>query len=83
VTLNGLSQFVTPDLARDLHPEIIAMLNHSRPVIRKRAVVALYKVIASYPDVVSSALPRLAEKLNDLDQGTRYVMPSVNQLTVD
>jgi len=73
VTLNGLSQFITPDLARDLHPEIIAMLNHSRSVIRKRAVVALYKVIANYPDVVSFALPRLAEKLNDTDQGTRYV----------
>jgi AP-3 complex subunit delta-1 len=47
------------------------MLNHSRPVIRKRAVVALYKIIASYPDVVSFALPRLAEKLNDPDQGMR------------
>ncbi|KAF9786882.1 adaptin N terminal region-domain-containing protein [Thelephora terrestris] len=74
VTLNGLSQFITPDLARDLHPEITSMLNHSRPVIRKRAVVALYKIIASYPDVVSFALPRLAEKLNDPDQGMRCVV---------
>ena len=83
MTLNGLSQFITSDLARDLHSEIVGMLNHSRPVIRKRAVVALYKIITSYPDVVSVALPRLAEKLNDPDQGTRYLPPVTDQLTVD
>ena len=74
MTLNGLSQFITSDLARDLHPEIIAMLNHSRPVIRKRAVLALYKIIANYPDVATVALPRLAEKLNDPDQGMQYTL---------
>jgi AP-3 complex subunit delta-1 len=62
---------MTSDLARDLHPEIIAMLNQSRPVIRKRAVLALYKIIASYPDVAAVALPRLAEKLSDPDEGMR------------
>ena len=83
MTLNGLSQFITSDLARDLHPEIIAMLNHSRPAIRKRAVVALYKIITSYPDVVSAALPRLAEKLSDADQGTQYTLALTNQLIVN
>ena len=83
MTLNGLSQFMTPDLARDLHPEIVAMLNHSRPAIRKRAVTALYKVFANYPDVASIALPRLTEKLSDPDQGARYTPAFTNQLTVD
>ena len=58
------------------------MLNHSRPAIRKRAVLALYKIIANYPDVVSLALPRLAEKLSDPDQGTRITLAFPNQLTV-
>lgn len=58
------------------------MLNHSRPVIRKRAVVALYKTIVSYPEVVSVALPRLADKLGDPDQGMRGTLAFVNQLTV-
>lgn len=74
---------MTSDLARDLHPEIIAMLNHSRPAIRKRAVVALYKIIASYPDVASTASPRLAEKLSDPDQGMRYTPVFADRLTVD
>lgn len=59
------------------------MLNHSRPVIRKRAVVALYKIISSYPDVASAASPRLAEKLSDPDQGMEYAVAFFSQLTVD
>jgi len=73
---------MTSDLARDLHPEIVTMLNHSRPAIRKRAVVALYKVFANHPDVASIALPRLTEKLSDPDQGARYTPVSANQLTI-
>ena len=73
---------MTSDLARDLHPEIIAMLKHSRPVIRKRAVLALYKIIASYPDVATVTIPRLAEKLSDPDQGVRYTLALTNQLIV-
>ncbi|EEB93295.1 hypothetical protein MPER_08072, partial [Moniliophthora perniciosa FA553] len=52
ITLNGISNIVTPDLARDLSPELIRMLNHSRPHIRKRAVIALFKAIQRYPEVL-------------------------------
>jgi AP-3 complex subunit delta-1 len=47
----------------------MAMLNHSKPLIRKRAVVALYKVFTKYPDVVPLGMPRLREKLEDPDPG--------------
>ncbi|KAG5654164.1 hypothetical protein H0H81_006876 [Sphagnurus paluster] len=67
VTLNGLSHIVTPDLARDLSPELIAMLNHSRPHIRKRAILALYKVVVKYPETAKHARTRLEEKLEDID----------------
>ncbi|KAF8627249.1 hypothetical protein AX15_004456 [Amanita polypyramis BW_CC] len=67
ITLNGLSAIVTPDLARDLSPELFRMLNHSRPHIRKRAVLAIYRVCGKYPEAVKSARPRLEEKLDDTD----------------
>ena len=67
VSLNGLSHIVTPELARDLSPELIAMLNHSRPHIRKRAVLALYKVFAKYPEALPQSMPRLRDKLDDPD----------------
>ncbi|KAF5323446.1 hypothetical protein D9611_005565 [Ephemerocybe angulata] len=67
ITLNGLSHIVTPDLARDLAPELIAMLNHSRPHIRKRAILALYKLLTKYPEAIPQARTRLEEKLDDTD----------------
>ena len=36
VALNGLSNFVNTDIARDLSADIVGMLNHSKPYIRKR-----------------------------------------------
>ncbi|KZV61604.1 Adaptor protein complex AP-3 delta subunit [Peniophora sp. CONT] len=69
VALNGLSHFVTADLGRDLSSDLIAMLNHSRPAIRKRAVAAVYKMLVKYPQASPYALPRLREKLDDPDAG--------------
>ncbi|KAJ6469611.1 Adaptor protein complex AP-3 delta subunit [Mycena vitilis] len=78
VTLNGLSHIVTPDLARDLAPELITMLTHSRAQIRKRAILALYKVMVQYPDVRQQGVTRLREKLDDPDPGV--VASTVNVL---
>lgn len=76
VTLNGLSHIITPDLGRDVASELIAMLNHSRPHIRKRSVLALCKVFTRYPAAVSAGIGRLKEKLQDSD-------PSVVATTVN
>lgn len=46
------------------------MLNHSRPQIRKRAILAIHKVLEKYPEAALLARPRLIEKLEDLDPGT-------------
>jgi AP-3 complex subunit delta-1 len=67
VTLDGLSHIVTPELARDLTPELITMLKHSRPQIRKRAVLALYKLVKQNPEIIPTVVPRFEEKLEDLD----------------
>lgn len=50
------------------------MLNHSRPHIRKRAVLALYKAIIRYPEVLPQCMTRLREKLDDSDDGM-YIWP--------
>ncbi|KAI0652531.1 Ap3d1 protein [Trametes meyenii] len=78
IALNGLSHIVTPELARDLAPELIAMLNHSRPHIRKRAVLALFKAIIRYPEVLPQSMSRLRDKLDDSDDGV--VAATVNVL---
>ncbi|KAJ7657986.1 Ap3d1 protein [Mycena rosella] len=78
ITLNGLSHIVTPDLARDISPELITMLTHSRAQIRKRAILALYKVMVQYPEALQQGVTRLKEKLDDPDPGV--VASTVNVL---
>ncbi|KAI8380160.1 adaptin N terminal region-domain-containing protein [Blakeslea trispora] len=65
--LNGLSHIVTPDLARDLSPDLVSMLNHSRPYIRKKVVLVLYKIFLKYPEALRLSFSRLKEKLEDPD----------------
>ncbi|KAI8818917.1 adaptor-related protein complex 3 delta 1 subunit [Fimicolochytrium jonesii] len=67
LALHGLASIVTPDLGRDLAPDLIAMMNHSRPYIRKRVILVLYRVFLKYPEALRLAFPRLKEKLDDPD----------------
>ncbi len=69
---------MTTDIGRDLSNDLIGMLNHSRPRIRKRAVLVIYKVFTKYPEVLPQCLPRLQEKLHDPDVGV--VSATVNVL---
>lgn len=78
VALNGLSHIVTPDLGRDLSRDLIALLTHSRPTIRKRAVLALYKVFMKYPEALEFGMERMKERLEDSDNGV--VCATVNVL---
>jgi AP-3 complex subunit delta-1 len=43
------------------------MMNHSRPYIRKRVILTLYKVFLKYPEALRIAFPKLRERLEDPD----------------
>ncbi|VDK48871.1 unnamed protein product [Anisakis simplex] len=77
VTLNALSCFVTVDLARDLCNDIINLLCSSRPYIRKRAVLLLYKIFLKYPDSLKPTFVRLKERLEDSDPGVQSAAVNV------
>ncbi|KAF7720863.1 AP-3 complex subunit delta-1 [Apophysomyces ossiformis] len=77
IALNGLSHVVTPDLARDLSQDLVAMLNHSRPYIRKKVVLVLYKVFLKFPEALRLSFPRLKEKLEDPDPSVVSAVVSV------
>jgi AP-3 complex subunit delta-1 len=44
LTLSSLSCFLSPDLARDLGPDIQTLLTSTKPYLRKKGVLLLYKV---------------------------------------
>eukprot|EP01126_Amoeba_proteus_P061020 TRINITY_DN8149_c0_g2_i3.p1 TRINITY_DN8149_c0_g2~~TRINITY_DN8149_c0_g2_i3.p1 ORF type:complete len:239 (-),score=38.25 TRINITY_DN8149_c0_g2_i3:10-726(-) len=74
--INCLAYICTPDLARDLVPDIVSMLSSNRPYIRKRALTCLFKIFLKFPDALRPTFSRLREKLEDED--TSVVASAVN-----
>lgn len=67
LALSGIATIVTANLAKDIVDDVVMKLNHLKPYIRKKAVLALYKVILQYPESLRGMLPRVIEKLDDTD----------------
>lgn len=65
LAVSAIANIATPDLAKDLASEILALLNSSRQYIRKKAVLCMYKIFIQYPDALRPSFPRLKEKLSD------------------
>lgn len=63
--LSVLPHLMTPALAQHLEDDVIALANHSKPVVRKKAVVALYYVILAHPSTLDKAWIRLQDRLED------------------
>lgn len=74
--LGAIACIVTPSLAADICSDLIGLLNHSKPVIRKKAILAMAKVVAQYPEALNQVFLRIKDKLNDAD-------PSVVSATVN
>merc|ERR1719466_236130 len=77
LTLSSLSCFLSPDLARDLSQDILTLLTSSKPYLRKKGVLLLYKVFLRYPEALRPAFPRLKEKLEDPDPGVQSAAVNV------
>lgn len=68
VALSGIANIVTTPLAQDITEDIVRMLKHSKPYVRKKAVLTMYKIFLKYPDALRAHLDNLAERLNDEDE---------------
>ena len=58
LAMNGLANFVAPDLARDLANDVIALMSSTRPYIKKRATLLTYKIFLVFPDALRPAYAR-------------------------
>jgi len=67
--LTGLSHVITQELAQHLAADISLMLTHTRPAIRKRAVLVLYSAITKCPEILERTWERLRDRLSDPDTG--------------
>ncbi|GAA5914851.1 hypothetical protein JCM6882_007820 [Rhodosporidiobolus microsporus] len=77
-TLSSVALLLTPTLARDLAPDLLSLLTHTRPIIRKQAVLNLWRILRGWPGVQELStgreepgddpwIERLRERLNDDD----------------
>ncbi|XP_063901029.1 AP-3 complex subunit delta-1-like isoform X2 [Zophobas morio] len=67
LALTGVSNFVTLNLGKVLLDDLLALLSSSKASVRKKSVIALYKVCLQHPDALPLVLPRLREKCKDPD----------------
>lgn len=79
IAVGCLAKVATTDLARDLMGDVTNMLASSRPLLRKKAVLALYRLLQRLPEALVQAFPRLRERLDDPDPSV--VACTVNVLT--
>ncbi|XP_058834592.1 AP-3 complex subunit delta isoform X2 [Topomyia yanbarensis] len=77
VTLSGLSCFISTDLSRDLANDIMTLMSSTRPYLRMKAVLMMYKVFLRYPEALRPAFPKLKEKLEDPDPGVQSAAVNV------
>ncbi|XP_069127630.1 AP-3 complex subunit delta-1-like [Argopecten irradians] len=77
VALNGLACFVSADLARDLANDLMTLMTSTKPYLRKKAVLIMYKVFLQFPEALRPAFPRLKEKLEDPDPGVQSAAVNV------
>lgn len=62
---------MSPSLAQTLQPDLLVLLTHSSPRIRKRAVLCLLPCWEAYPEGLREGFPRVRERLLDEDQGVQ------------
>ena len=58
--LNAIGEVATSDMCRDASPEVIKLLSNNNPYIKKKAALALSKIIRKCPELIDT----VAEKLN-------------------
>ena len=63
LAVNCLANIVTKDLAQDLLPELLSLLSHPRPYLRKKAVLCLFKIFVKYPEGLRVSFPHIKQLL--------------------
>ena len=66
--LNCLASVCTPDMATGLIDDLLLLMSSSKPYIRKKVVLTLFRVCQVYPQALIAAFPKLRDALSDQDQ---------------
>lgn len=80
MAINCLSNIVTEDLGQELLPELLHLLSHPSPYVRKKALLCLYKVFLKYPQGLRLSFDQIKRCLSE-DPHASVVSCAVNVIT--
>mmetsp|Transcript_22386 Transcript_22386/g.22573 ORF Transcript_22386/g.22573 Transcript_22386/m.22573 type:complete len:1277 (+) Transcript_22386:138-3968(+) len=65
LAINSLANIVTHDLARDCMGDMVSLMSHTKPYVRKKAVLAMFKLYVKYPQGLRLTFEKLKDRLDD------------------
>ena len=65
MAINCLANIATKDLARDCISDLVVLMNHSRAYVRKKAVLAMFKLYVKFPQGLRLTFDKLKDRLDD------------------
>lgn len=76
--LIALPNIATTSLSMSLLPDVLSRISHSHSVVRKKAIICLYRLALAYPDALKLAWPKLKERLMDDQEDTSVTTAVLN-----
>ncbi|KAF3391602.1 AP-3 complex subunit delta [Penicillium rolfsii] len=76
--LASLPHIINPSLAMSLLPDILSRLSHSSPVVRKKAIVCLYRLALVYPEALKLGWPKIQDRLMDDQEDSSVTTAAIN-----
>ena len=67
MAVNCLANIATKDLARDCISDLVLLMNHSRAYVRKKAVLAIFKLYVKFPQGLRLTFEKLKDRLDDCE----------------
>ena len=67
MAINCLANIATKDLARDCISDLVVLMNHSRAYVRKKAVLAMFKLYVKFPQGLRLTFDKLKDRLDDTE----------------
>ena len=78
IVLTTIPHVVTAELALSILTELLPRLTHSQPGVRKKTVVALYRLALVYPETLRVSWPKIKERLMDGEERSEVTSACVN-----
>ncbi|PYH97012.1 Adaptor protein complex AP-3 delta subunit [Aspergillus ellipticus CBS 707.79] len=73
-----LPNITTASLAMSLLPDVLSRISHSHAMVRKKAIICLYRLTLAYPDALKLAWPKIRERLMDDEEDTSVTTAVLN-----